>query len=376
MSDAAHLPSELTTAARLGARAVKAAVVQLGGAPLSDGSLTTCLYHGEADGVGLVHWMDVFPLIPPFSRLRDTDLWWLTLALPAEARIEYRIRVVRNDRRRDVLDAFNPERATNPFGANSIVAGPGYERPEWTLPDAAVPAGTFIPIEVGDSTFGEPRPVRLYQPAGGVDERTPLVIAHDGSDYVEHGALTTVVDNLVGTGAIPPIALALTDPGERNVEYTGHQVHADFVVKDLLPAVEAHLRPSRRIIMGASLGAVASLHSAWSHPGVFDAAILQSGSFATGLGGRFRRGSVFKPVIEFLGAFHNDPRTVPPSVYASCGRFEGMLSENEVLVAQLRRLDVDVEFEVTPDGHDWGSWRNRLRSAFQHTVGNAPPPSM
>lgn len=351
-------------------------MTRLGGAPLTDGTLTTFLHLGDADEVGLVHWMDVFPVIPPFERVPETDLWWLTLALPAGARIEYRIRVVRNGRRRDLLDAFNPERATNPFGANSIVAGPGYRRPEWTLPNATVPAGELRPIDVTSSAFADRRTVRLYVPAGGLDDPAPVIVAHDGSDYVTHGALATVLDNLIADDVIPPVAVALTDPGERNLEYTGHRAHADFVVKELLPAVEDHVTASRRIIMGASLGAVASLHAAWRHPGSFDAAILQSGSFATGLGGRFRRGSVFKPVIEFLGAFHNDPRTVPPVVYASCGRFEGMLAENQVLVDQLRRLDVDVTFEVTPDGHDWGSWRNRLRSAFRHAVGLGSAQSM
>ena len=135
MSDLAHLPTALIAAARTGADAARVAVSELGGAPLQQDRQTTFVFVGDAEEVGLVHWMDVFPGVPPFRRLDDTDLWWLTLALPDHARIEYRIRVVRNRRSRHVLDPFNPERATNPFGENSIVAGPGYVRPAWTLPD-------------------------------------------------------------------------------------------------------------------------------------------------------------------------------------------------------------------------------------------------
>ncbi len=366
------LPDVLVSAAHRGRSAVRHVLADLGGAPLSQGDSTTFLYFGAADDVRLVHWMDVFPPIPPFERLHGTDLWWLTLDLPHHARIEYRLRIVKGDGHRQILDPLNPLRADNPFGVNSIVAGPGYQRPEWSLPNTQVTPGTITKIELQNTVFGHTRTVGLYRPSAGGTAVGPLVVFHDGSDYVEFAALTTVLDNLIAAGDIPALAAALIDPGDRNVEYTGHDLHADHLVRDVLPAVEELIEPTRRVVMGASLGAVASLHAAWSHPGVFDAAVLQSGSFATGLGGRFRRGSIFKPVVEFLGRFHGESRPLPPSIYVSCGRFEGMLTENSALVDQLRSRHVDVQFDVTPDGHDWGAWRNRMKAAFEHTVGAGP----
>lgn len=364
----AAISPELVTAAQEGRGAVRALVRRLGGAPLQRDQETTFVYVGEADRVSLVHWMDVFEPLSPFRRQPGTDLWWLTVRLPDHARIEYRLRVERDGRTRTILDSLNPERAANPFGENSIVAGPGYQRPTWTYPIPDTPAGEIMPLEIGPGVWNEPRRVHLRLPAVLPEAGLPIVFAHDGSDYIRFAALGTVLDNLVAVDDIPPIGVALLDPRDRNREYTGDARHARHLVDEVLPAVEAAVSVTRRVVMGASLGAVASLHAAWQHPGVFDAAILQSGSFATGLGGRFGRGSVFKPVVRFLGEFHADPRPLPDRIYMSCGRFEGMLAENNTLAEALERRGALVRFEVTPDGHDWGNWRNRLRTALRSTV--------
>lgn len=358
----------LLPAARQSRVAFRRAVAEAGGAPVADGDETTFLYLGEADAVQLVHWMDVFPPVPAFERQPDSDLWTLTLALPHEARIEYRLRVTRGEESSDRIDRLNPEIARNPFGTNSIVAGPGYERPAWSRRRPDVSTGALDTIELASTVFGDDRTAFLYTPSAQLGDGAPLLLAHDGSEYFEYAELGVVLDNLIADGVIAPLAVALTNPGDRFAEYTGDEIHARHLVEDLLPAAMQRTNPGRTIVMGASLGAVASLHAAWMHPGVFDAAILQSGSFAVGLGGRFRRGSVFKPVIRFLGRFHAEPRPLPEQIYLSIGRFEGMLTENLQLADQLRERGADVEVDVTPDGHDWGAWRNRMRAALGHVL--------
>lgn len=365
---ASSVLESLVSASRNSRAAFRRAVADAGGAPLHDGAETTFLYLGEADAVQLVHWMDVFPPVPAFELQPDSELWTLTLALPAEARIEYRLRVTTADGTRDLIDRLNPEVARNPFGTNSIVAGPGYVRPEWSRRRPDVLSGALDPLDMENTVFGDDRTAFLYTPSSGIDADTPLLVAHDGSEYFEYAELGVVIDNLIADGVIPPLAVALTNPRERFVEYTGHALHAKHVVEDLLPRVAREVETGRTIIMGASLGAVASLHAAWAFPGVFDAAILHSGSFALGLGGRFRRGSVFKPVIRFLGQFHDDQRPLPPRIYLSIGRFEGMLAENLQLADQLRDRGSDIAVEVTADGHDWGNWRNRMRAALHHVL--------
>ncbi len=59
--------------------------------------------------------------------------------------------------------------------------------------------------------------------------------------------------------------------------------------------------------MGASFGGVASLPTAWRHPGAFGRLLLQSGSFAFTDIGHHRRGPTFDPVVRFVNEFRRRP---------------------------------------------------------------------
>ena len=290
------------------------AIRAAGGSPLQEGRTTTFLYVGEAEAVGLHHWMDTFPRLPSFTRNPGTDLWTLTVELPERSRIEYKLSVKDGPgRRRLLLDHLNPRRARDPFGTNSVVTGPLYERPGWTLPEPDVAPGTLQDLEVESVSFGDTRRARLYVPADPGPEPLPLLVAHDGSEYAEFAALIVVLDNLIAAGEVPPLACVLSDPHDRTREYTGDDRHAAHLVHELVPAAAeaVAIDTDRRVAMGASLGGVASLHAAWRNPGAFSGLILQSGSFVTALGGPHRRGPVFAPVVEFMRCISFPPGPPP-----------------------------------------------------------------
>ena len=86
---------------------------------------------------------------------------------------------------------------------------------------------------------------------------------HDGIDYLTYADLGVALDNLIDAGDVPPLVAALIQTGDRPGQYDGDRRHARYVARELLPALEARYllskRPRERILMGASLGAVASL---------------------------------------------------------------------------------------------------------------------
>jgi len=137
---------------------------------------------------------------------------------------------------------------------------------------------------------------------------------------------------------------------------------------DVMPVVEAKVRIVRRIAMGASLGGVASLHASWMRPGVFDALVLQAGSFVDQLGGPFHRSHAFDPVIRFLKQFGADHRTLPGRIHLSCGRFDGLINETRGMARYLADNGVDVAYTDVAAGHDWHAWRDMLRHALIHTL--------
>ncbi len=328
----------------------------------------TFLYRGACDAVTLRMFISGLPAAQPLERLAGTDLWSLTLALPAGSRFEYKLEVRRGAGTEWILDPLNPHRASDPFGANSVCQGYGYAPPEWTLPDDGARTGSLERLLVESPHLGT-RPVDLYVPARfRRTRRYPLLVLHDGGDYLRYAQLQTVLDNLIHRLEIPPLIVALTESPDRLREYVGLDAHADFLVESLLPAVAARLPlepdPAQRCAMGASLGGVASLHAAWRHPGTFGRLLLQSGSFAFTDIGENRRGAAFEPVVRFMNAFRARPGRPAERIYVSCGIYESLIYENRSLVPLLQAARMDVRFEEARDGHNWQNWRDRLRAGL------------
>ena len=119
-------------------------------------------------------------------RVEGTDLWYLTLDLPPGSRVEYKLEIVRGGHGEWIEDPLNPNRARDPFGANSVVHGEGYEVPEWMRPDPDARPGTpGRALRSTSTTFGR-RGFGIYLPARfRRTRRYPLLVVHDGSDYLQ-----------------------------------------------------------------------------------------------------------------------------------------------------------------------------------------------
>jgi enterochelin esterase family protein len=209
----------------------------------------------------------------------------------------------------------------------------------------------------------------LYLPARfRKSRRYPLVIAHDGRDYLRYAALEVVLNNMIHRLEIPPMIVALTDPGDRLREYAADERHARFVVEELLPALASDYpidkRRRFRALLGASFGAVASLSTAWRYPDVFGRLLLQSGSFAFTDIGRNPRGPAFEPVVDFVNRFRNAPGRPAEKMFVSCGMYESLIYENRSLVPLLQSTGMDVRYVEARDGHNWENWRDRLREGL------------
>lgn len=337
--------------------------------PLVEGPSVTFVWRGEAEAVNLRHFVFGLPAVQPFARVPGTDLWSHVLELPARSRVEYKIEVVRDGHGEWIEDPLNPLKARDPFGANSVCHGDGYAIPEWTAPDPEARHGELAEHWIDSAAFGRPAKVTLYTPPRfRPGRRFPLLVVHDGSDYVQYAGLKTVLDNLIHRLEIAPLVVALSDPGDRLVEYAADPRHARFVVEELLPWVEGRVSidpdPSARGLMGASFGAAAALSTAWRHPGRFGRLLLQSGSFAFTDIGESRRGPAFQPIVEFVNAYRDQPIRVAEKVFVSCGQYESLIYENRSLVPLLDATGMEVRYVEARDGHNWENWRDRLREGL------------
>jgi enterochelin esterase family protein len=337
--------------------------------PIVEGDAITFVWRGEAQEVRLRHWVFGLGSSQNLERIEGTQVWYLRLPIPPESRVEYKFEVVRNGNGHWIQDPLNPNLARDPFGANSVAHGLGYHVPEWITPDPSLPRGSYDVVDIVSQHFGT-RATKVYLPARFRRTRNyPLMVVHDGDDYLNYAALGAVLDNLMGRREIPDMIVALTSSPHRLVEYANDERHAAFLTEELVPQLEARYpirsQPQSRCLMGASFGGVAALSTAWRRPGFYGRLLLQSGSFAfTDIGERNQRGPVFDPVVKFMNQFRAAPLAVSERVFVSCGMYESLIYENRSLVPLLLSTGMDVRYVEARDGHNWENWRDRLREGL------------
>jgi enterochelin esterase-like enzyme len=340
--------------------------------PIVEGARCTFLFRGDADEAWLCQRIVGLPNRIPLRRLRGTDLWYLVLELPEGSRVEYQIEIRRGKQYERFNDPLNPQLSNSPMGQSSVCFAYGYETPEWTTPDPEARTGELTEWVIPSRALGRDALVTVYLPARfRRTARYPLLVVHDGGDFLQFAAMKTVLDNLIHRLDIAEMVVAFTHPVDRLVEYANSKAHARFITNELVPYLEAELplvgQPTGRSLMGSSFGAIASLSIANRSPDTYGSLVLMSGSFvftdiATDHGG----GPAFDPVVKFVNRFRSRPRRVADRAYLSCGVYEPLIIPNRAMVLTLEGIGLAVRFDEVRDGHSWENWRDRLRDALSY----------
>ena len=338
--------------------------------PIVEGLRCTFVYRGEADEVFLIHRIFGLPDHLPLRRLRGTDLWYVVIELPEGSRVEYQLEVARGGQRERINDPLNPRLARSPVGSSSVCYAYGHQIPDWTVPDPEARPGSLVDMVVPSRALRRDGQVTLYLPARfRRTARYPLLIVHDGGDYLEYASAKTVLDNLIHRLDVAELVAAFVYPGDRLTEYANSAAHARYLTAELLPRLEAELplvsRPSGRCLMGSSFGGVASLATAYRHPDVYGSLLLQSGSFVfTDIGQNHGGGSPFEPVVRFINRYRAAPRRVADRLFVSCGVYEPLIVPNRSMVPVFEAAGMAVRYVEARDGHSWENWRDRLRDGL------------
>jgi enterochelin esterase-like enzyme len=338
--------------------------------PVVEGARCTFLYRGEADEVFLVLRVFGLPDRMPLRRVRGTDLWYLVLELPEGSRVEYQLEVVRGGQHDRFNDPLNPKLAHSPVGSSSVCYAHGHVVPDWTGFDPEARPGSLVDLMVPSRALRRDCRVTLYLPARFRRTTTyPLLIVHDGGDYLGYAAAKTVLDNLIHRLDVAELVAAFVYPGDRLAEYANSAAHARFLTAELLPRLEAELPlsapPAARCLMGASFGAVAALATAYRHPDVYGSLLLQSGSFVfTDIGTDHGGGPPFEPVVRFMNRYRAAPRRVADRVFVSCGVYEPLIVRNRSMVPVFEAAGMTVRYTEARDGHSWENWRDQLRDGL------------
>jgi enterochelin esterase-like enzyme len=289
---------------------------------------------------------------PPFH-WRD-GAWRLEFPRPDADRLEYLLGIDGAF----APDPSNPLRAPGPFGDKSVIEWPEYAPPAWL--DSLADAGPVRAVELRCRRLVARVEVLVYATPKPPASDAPLIVAHDGPEYAAYSGLTRFLDAMSWEGRIPPLRAALIQPVDRNETYSASALYAGALVRELMPEITRLAPHSRRIGMGASLGALAMLHAHRRHPRSFDALLLQSGSFFRQRSdkqesqfGRYNR------ITRFIGTVLRGidvERTIPVAI--TCGTAEENHSNNRAVADALRAQGYPAWFAEIRDGHTWTCWRD------------------
>jgi enterochelin esterase-like enzyme len=334
--------------------------------PLVEGSTCTFLWRGEADWVGIEHRTMGVPIPLQLRRLKGTDLWHVSIELPRAARIQYRILVRRAGHDESMNDPLNPRVVGDAIGSQSVLETEGYVTPDWTYPDPSAVAGELVDLQLPSRALRRDAHVTLYIPSRmRRDRRMPLLVVHDGGDFLNYSSMGTVLDNLMHRRLMADCVVAFTYPGDRLREYAASAAHSRFLTTELVPQIEGRLQlrgdPRSRVLMGASFGGVASLSAAVRAPGFYGGLLLESPSLRfTEASAPATFGDVFEPVVRFVNAVRAKPRKVVDRLFLTYGAFEPLAVPDRAMTEVLGRMTDEMRVVEALDGHNWINWRDRL----------------
>jgi len=338
--------------------------------PIVEGARCTFLFRGEADEVHLVQRILGLPNRLPLRRLWGTDLWYLVLELPEGSRVEYQVEITRGDHHERINDPLNPKLSHSPVGSSSVCFATGYSTPDWALPDPEARPGDLTRLVVRSRALRRDTEVGLYLPARFRRTATyPLLVVHDGGDFLRYAAAKVVLDNLIHRLDIAEMVVAFIHSEDRLNEYANSTAHARYVTDELVPLLESDFplvgQRSGRCLLGSSFGAVAALSAANRSPDTYGSLALMSGSFVfTDIGTDHGGGPAFDPVVKFVNRYRARPRRVADRVFVSCGVYEPLIIRNRSMVPTFESAGMEVRYVEVRDGHSWENWRDRLRDAL------------
>lgn len=325
------------------------------------------------------------------DHIPDTDVWHLTLKLPAGARFAYTLSV--NDplvsegpraterSATQQADPLNPKKSWNYApGAgiheySSVVELPGAPPQPWISKRPGVPEGKLEHALLNSNLLGNERRITIYTPPGYQKGGTPpdLLVLFDENAYIDRVPTPTILDNLIAAGKIrPTVAILIANPSQetRIKELSPNPTFADFLANELIPWVHAHYRvtddPNRTVVAGSSLGGIAATYAALRHPEAFGNVLCQSGSFWWAPDHRFG-GDPLTETGWLAKEFIRSPK-LPIRFYMDAGLFEidfsgsggGILEPSRQMRDVLLAKGYEVHYQQFASGHDYLNWRGTL----------------
>ncbi len=317
------------------------------------------LFHANAKRVELVGDWSYWQPASFLERIEHTDLFYVILQFPADARLQYKFIVDGNW----VNDPANSRTQAEGFGYNSEFWMPGYHDESMLSLGHDVAHGTIERVMLESHILHSHREVFLYQPPASAEQRAEsrsLLIVHDGAEALRLGRFHSIVDNLIAEKHVPPVCMAFVTPQMRNEEYASSNQYIEFSSKELYPFVVTEFEKRGWIISkdahdhavtGASLGGLLATKTVLRFPDTFGAVLAQSPSYW------WNRGEIFRSP-----EMHNASKV---DFVIQTGTICDAKDLASLMAQRLRLMGAHVEYFEYSQGHTWGNWRTTFAEGLR-----------
>lgn len=287
------------------------------------------------------------------------------LRLPDDVHFEYAFLDAEGRMR---ADPANPARADNPWYPElSMARGPDYAPHPLAAPPEEAATGRLRRLRIEDEE-GETRRVTVYEPAGAAGP-LPLLLVHDGTAYLRIARLPAVLQALIDAGRARPARVAFVDPSRpdrRQAEYGFGERYLRFARRTLIPRLRDEAdAEGGLLLMGASLGGLASTVLAMHDPGAVAGLALQSPAYLGAPDDRefyASRRSWARETLDAAG------RGLPWRVYQEVGRLDWLADVNREVAARFAERAAAQRYVERSAGHNWTFWRDGTAPALEHLL--------
>ena len=286
-----------------------------------------------------------------FTNISGSTFWYYTTIYEADARLDYKLVINGSNW---ILDPKNPYTCSGGYGPNSELRMPGYIVPPEISYYNGIPHGTIRDTTFHSNILGNNRQVRIYLPPGypSGSEAYPVILFHDGPEYISLGNTNNIFDYLISEHLMVPVIGVFVPPVDRQPEYAGSKIDlfTDFISTELMPVIDAKYKtskdPSKRAMVGASDGGNISLYIGMKHPEQFGKIAAQSSDVINAISETFSGGPILN-LVFYLDIGTYDVAELIPMVHGL----------RDILQAK----GYTFQFREWHEGHSWGNWKSHLR---------------
>ncbi|SDZ36700.1 esterase family protein [Thermoactinomyces sp. DSM 45892] len=220
------------------------------------------------------------------------------------------------------------------------------------------------------SHLEETKDIHVYLPPEYDDSLLyPLLILHDGPDYLNLGRIATQANQLLSKNEMVPVVMAFVpvDKTKRTAQYspTGafHEAHELMIVEELLPLMQQRYAvdtsTDKLVIGGSSLGGTASLHIALEYPEICNRVLSQSGAFLEQTVHDLSR--VYS--LQFLEIYQSIGLS-ETAIETHMGTLD-LVARNREVHQLLLEKRAHVAYHEEAGDHTWGFWQRELPRALK-----------